>query len=351
MWTSELLPAFEDDIVDDLIEVPYLNANNREEKIGDMLCSNDEIKSQNNIKKNIEMVPFSQIIADKKATSTLLLDLKKIVKTENNSEANRLLENLEKVLGIQSSNIELLSEYLQTTNNSETIKNTEEEKHDNKNHVNDLKIHEIESNKESCCNNEINSCEVFNDSKQLLIKENKIQNDLPLVNAQTEISPKKERSVDTEKKENDVDINNSTQENMETDKEENNKENNEKVAVELLINLGKVLSGQSNESATLNLLKNLGEVLNLVSKNKQEKDSEQDNMTSTIIGKTSTKEKSGNKVQSTISLKVKQRRSLDLISKVRTLLIYICQNIYFFFFCMKNFFVIILIFNIIGETI
>lgn len=331
MWTSELLPAFEDDIVDDLIEVPYLNANNREEKIGDMLCSNDEIKSQNNIKKNIEMVPFSQIIADKKATSTLLLDLKKIVKTENNSEANRLLENLEKVLGIQSSNIELLSEYLQTTNNSETIKNTEEEKHDNKNHVNDLKIHEIESNKESCCNNEINSCEVFNDSKQLLIKENKIQNDLPLVNAQTEISPKKERSVDTEKKENDVDINNSTQENMETDKEENNKENNEKVAVELLINLGKVLSGQSNESATLNLLKNLGEVLNLVSKNKQEKDSEQDNMTSTIIGKTSTKEKSGNKVQSTISLKVKQRRSLDLISKVRTLLIYICQNIYFFF--------------------
>lgn len=318
MWTSELLPAFEDDIVDDLIEVPYLNANNREEKIGDMLCSNDEIKSQNNIKKNIEMVPFSQIIADKKATSTLLLDLKKIVKTENNSEANRLLENLEKVLGIQSSNIELLSEYLQRTNNSETIKNTEEEKHDNKNHVDDLKLHEIESNKESCCNNEINSCKVFNDSKQLLIKENKIQNDLPLVNAQTEISPKKERSVDMEKKENNVDINNSTQENTETNKEENNKtENNEKVAVELLINLGKVLSGQSNESATLNLLKNLGEVLNLVSKNKQEKDNEQDNMTSTIIGKTSTKEKSGNKVQSTISLKVKQRRSLDLISKVR----------------------------------
>ncbi|XP_047352764.1 rho GTPase-activating protein gacU-like isoform X3 [Vespa velutina] len=315
MWTSELLPAFEDDIVDDLIEVPSLNANNREEKIGDMLCSNDKTKLQNNITKNIEIVPFSQIIADKKATSTLLLDLKKIVTTENNSEANRLLENLEKVLGIQSSNIELLSAYLQTTNDSENIKNTKEEEHDNKSHVDDLKIHE---NKELCCNNKINSPEVLNDSKQLLIKENKIQNDLPLVNTQTEISPKKERSVDIEKKENDVDINNYTRENIETNKDEDNKtENNEKVAVELLINLGKVLSGQSNESATLNLLKNLGEVLNLVSKNKQEKNNEQDNMTSTNIGRTSTKEKSGNKVQSTISLKVKQRRSLDLISKMK----------------------------------
>ncbi|KAF7399281.1 hypothetical protein HZH68_007873 [Vespula germanica] len=320
MWTSELLPAFEDDIVDGLIEVPSLNATNREEKFDDMLRSNsntnDKTKSQNNIKQNIEIVPFSQIIADKKATSTLLLDLKKIVRTENNSEANRLLENLEKVLGIQSSNdIELLSAYLQTTNDSETIKNTGEEKHD-KSHVDDLKIHEIEINKESCCNNKINRCEVFNDSK-LLIMENKIQNDLPLVNAQTEISPKKERSVDTEKEENEIDINNSTQENMETNKEENNKtESNEKVAVELLINLGKVLSGQSNESATLNLLKNLGEVLNLVSKNKQEKNNEHDNITSTI-GRTPTKEKSGNKVQSTISLKVKQRRSLDLISKVK----------------------------------
>ncbi|XP_046818449.1 uncharacterized protein MAL13P1.304-like isoform X2 [Vespa crabro] len=314
MWTSELLPAFEDDIVDDLIEVPSLNVNNREEKIGDMLCSNDKTKSQNNITKNIEIVPFSQIIADKKATSTLLLDLKKIVTTENNSEANRLLENLEKVLGIQSSNIELLSAYLQTTNDSENIKNTKEEEH-NKSHVDDLKIHE---NKELCCNNKINSREVLNDSKQLLIKENKIQNDLSLVNTQTEISPKKERSVDIEKKENDVDINNSTRENIETNNDENNKtENNEKVAVELLINLGKVLSGQSNESATLNLLKNLGEVLNLVSKNKQEKNNEQDNIISTNIGRTSTKEKSGNKVQSTISLKVKQRRSLDLISKMK----------------------------------
>ncbi|KAL2722438.1 protein PFC0760c-like isoform X1 [Vespula squamosa] len=322
MWTSELLPAFEDDIVDGLIEVPSLNAINREEKFSDMLCSNsntnDKTKSLNNIKKKIEIVPFSQIIADKKATSTLLLDLKKIVRTENNSEANRLLENLEKVLGIQSSNdIELLSAYLKTTNDSETIKNTEEEKHD-KNYVDHLKIHEIEINKESYCNNKINRCEIFNDSKQLLIKENKIQNDLPLVNAQTEISPKKEKSVDTEKQENKIDINNSTQENMETNKEENNKtESNEKVAVELLINLGKVLSGQSNESATLNLLKNLGEVLNIVSKNKQEKNNEHDNMTSTNIGRTPTKEKSGNKVQSTISLKVKQRRSLDLISKMK----------------------------------
>lgn len=318
MWTSELLPAYEDDIVDNLIEVPVLNATNREQKNGDMLScnsnTNDVTKSQNNVKKEMDIVSLNQITVNKTAASTLLVDLKKIVKTENNSEANRLLEDLEQVLGIQSSNkIELFSTCIQTTNDSRAIQNTKEEKHDNKSHVDDLKNYEIEV-KKSHYDNKINGCEALHDNNKSLIKENEVSS----INPRIEIFPKKESYIDVEKKEINVDINNFTQKNMTINKEENNRtENNEKVAVELLINLGKVLSGQSNESATLNLLKNLGEVLNLVSKNDQEKNNEQNNVISNNTEKISIKDKSGNKVKSSTSLKVKQRRSLDLMSKAK----------------------------------
>ncbi|XP_015171333.1 PREDICTED: bud site selection protein 4-like isoform X2 [Polistes dominula] len=313
MWTSELLPAYEDDVVDNLIEVPVLNATNREQKNGDMLsCSsntNDITKSQNNVKKEMDIAPLNQITVNKTAASTLLVDLKKIVKTENNSEANRLLENLEQVLGIQSNNeIELFSTCDQTTNDSRAIQITKEEnKHDSKNHVDDLKNNEIEV-EESHYDNKINGCEALHDNNKSLIKENEVSS----MNPRIEISPEKESSIEVEKKEINVDINNFTQKNVTINKEENNKtENNEKVAVELLINLGKVLSGQSNESATLNLLKNLGEVLNLVSKNDQEKI----NVISNNTEKIPIKDTSGNKVKSSTSLKVKQRRSLDVMSK------------------------------------
>ncbi|XP_014604151.1 PREDICTED: uncharacterized protein LOC106786840 [Polistes canadensis] len=318
MWISELLPAYEDDVVDNLIEVPVLNATNREQENGDMLScnsnTNDITKSQNNVKKEMDIAPLNQITVNKTAASTLLVDLKKIVKIENNSEANRLLEDLEQVLGIQSSNkIELFSTCIQTTNDSRAIQNTKEEKHVDKSHVDDLKNYEIEV-KKSHYDNKINGCEAFHDNNKSLIKENEVSS----INPRIEIFPKEESYIDIEKKEINVDINNFTQKNMTINKEENNRtESNEKVAVELLINLGKVLSGQSNESATLNLLKNLGEVLNLVSKNDQEKNNEQSNVISNNTEKISIKDKSENKVKSSTPLKVKQRRSFDLMSKAK----------------------------------
>ncbi|KAI4501025.1 hypothetical protein M0802_003828 [Mischocyttarus mexicanus] len=294
MWISQLLPAFEDDVVDNLIEIPILNCTNKEQKNGDMLScysnTNDITKSQNNVKKEMDIAPLNQITA------------------------NRLLENLEKVLGIQSSNeIELFSTFIQTTNDSKAMQNTKEEKCDDKSHVDDLKNYEVEI-KESYCNNKINGCEALHDNNKSLLKENEVPNDLPSMSPRIEISPKEKSSTNVKKQEINVDINNFTQKNTTIN---NRIENNEKVAVELLINLGKVLSGQSNESATLNLLKNLGEVLNLVSKSDQEKNNEQGTVISNNTETISMKDKSENKIKSSTSLKVKQRQSLDLMSKTK----------------------------------
>ncbi|KAK2583606.1 hypothetical protein KPH14_009548 [Odynerus spinipes] len=362
MWTSELLPAFEDEIVDDLIELPSSPniikntiQTNKEGSSNGVLshksntqnnCNN--IKSQNNITKEIEVSPVSPIVVEKKVASTLLLDLKKVVKTENNSEANRLLENLEKVLGIRSNkNIELLPTYLQTTNSpnkghenyetrSEIIKNIEDKTYVSKDHVDDAENYKTEINEDLHHNNKINNevhnevknevhtevgNEVHSGSDKLMIARNEVQNDLPLANENTEASPKKEQSsVCVEKKENDVSITHSIHTNINKNEEHSNDtESNEKVAVELLINLGKVLSGQSEKSATLNLLKNLGEVLHLVSKNKQEKNNKHDDAfytnTERIAGKD--KLKTDKKIQSLMSLQSNQR-CLDLISKAKT---------------------------------
>lgn len=244
MWTSELLPAFEDEEVNDLIDLP-----NREKNNHDISTHKNDL--ENNIRHGIDKSSFSPITADKKIVSTLLLDLKKIVKTENNFEAKILFDNLEKVLGIKTDkNIEL------STHNQKS--NDLQKSHENYNsgsdnaRSNDTKIHKIEINEDLCQNDRMTDeidKEVLNDSKKVMTIENKVENDISLINEDTKASL--------------------------THTETKKEENNEKAAVELLINLGKVLSAQSEESTTLNLLKNLGEVLHLISQNNQKKNIEQ----------------------------------------------------------------------------
>ncbi|KOX69978.1 hypothetical protein WN51_04493 [Melipona quadrifasciata] len=128
-WTSELLPAFDDETSVNLIELPISpekndskknikiteNENNDSYKNKIDECSN---KMKENVK-DLEMELVEPISVEKRPRAiTLLLDLKKLIETEKNVEANKLLENLEKVLGINcKSNTELLTTYLNATNN------------------------------------------------------------------------------------------------------------------------------------------------------------------------------------------------------------------------------------------
>lgn len=279
LWTLELLPAFDDETsVENLIELPTspegTDTKSKNIEIAENKC-NDSNKSKknefsDNVKvKDLEMELVEPILVEKRFTAvTLLLELKKLIETENNVEANKLVKNLEKALGINcENNTELLTTYLNATNN---LAKNPEKSNNNLDMIKNVAEHSMEYSQEN--NLTSNSMENIKESeffeKTSFNASKCIDNQKYLNNVnykskcetpETKICIEK---IKKEKDENEIISHN----NEDSYKQENNLIN-EKMVIELLANIGKLLCEQTDEHPTLNVLKNLGKVLNCTSNN------------------------------------------------------------------------------------
>lgn len=282
LWMRELLPAFEDESVDNLIELPVSPKKNvKDDKNNDLEQSPASINNAGeNFMKEIES-QFTDFIPSGRQTivTTLLSDLKKLVKAENNSEASKLIDNLENVLGVKyKNNTELLAS-LNISNELQTFEMTEDKldktEQSNKTSVcisksqeknREVLCEKICANKSSLSHNIINhksikntsqAATVSNDNSLGELKSSSCNNDEDPVNIT--ISPKIALSANlTNGKDGHTDSH--------TD---------EQLAVELLVNLGKLLSGQAEDTTILRLLKSIGKALNIASNNCKSKEKSQ----------------------------------------------------------------------------
>jgi len=254
---SELLPAFEDEpVVDNLIELPVSPEGNSKGTIKD--DKKDISINVNNAKENSLKKMASQFIdcvpmVEQTVVSSLLADLKKLLKAENNTEINKLIDNLEIALGTNcKNNTELLitclniSNELQSPEKSNVAENSE-------------KMNIDKSRNES---GKISSeGEINNSEKSLSDMTHKLENMSQAVtsasndNASAQVSLCKNNNGNS----NDIDAKLSTSYTKEHDKSD------EKLAMELLMNLGKLLRGQAEDDVTMQLLKNIGKTLNVAS--------------------------------------------------------------------------------------
>lgn len=341
-WTLELLPAFDDETSENLIELPVSpdKAGSKSKNI--KVTENKDNESHkdrkdefsNKMKKDVEdleMELVEPISMEKRTTAvTLLLDLKKLIRTEKNIEANKLLENLEKALGINcENNTELLTTYFNTTNNLsksppksssnlEVIKNMAENNMEYSKEGN-LTGDSTESIKESVFFedinlNDVNTSKCIDNQKYL----NNINNKLKCETSGIEIN------IENINKENDKNEFSAQKisENNSSCKQKNNSPLNEKVVIELLANIGKLICRQTKEHPTLDILKNLEKVLNVASNNcnvDEDTKSKNDYIEIQQTPKKS-KLKSENEKQSSFLSKSVNRLSLNLGSKVSIIL-------------------------------
>ncbi|XP_043260093.1 uncharacterized protein PF11_0213-like [Colletes gigas] len=328
-WTSELLPAFDDE-VDNLIELPTspnennLNSKNKivtEHIHNDSYANKNEELVINTVKekiKDLETELIDPISIDKRiTTATLLLDLKKLITIENNIEANKLLENLEKVLGINwENNTELLTTYLSPTNNLSKSPQKSNNSLEIKNVTENNMEFSQEDNLTNGLPNDIKGSGIcsnmnFNDSNNKYSANNK--------ECLKEINSNGTENIKKETDENDLDIQNTCKKHSSCKTNDNNCLN-EKVAIELLTNIGKLLTEQTEEHSTLNLLKNLGKVLNFASNNCNVNENTKSDNNGIEAQQTSKKSKAKfeNKTQTSIKTKSVNKLSLSTISTVKT---------------------------------
>ncbi|KAF3420218.1 hypothetical protein E2986_09863 [Frieseomelitta varia] len=319
-WTSELLPAFDDETSVNLIELPVSPEKNDSKLKNIKITKNENNDSyenkidecSNKIKENVkdlEMELVEPISVEKRPTAiTLLLDLKKLIETEKNVEANKLLKNLEKVLGINcESNTELLTTYFNATNNLskspqksnnslEVIKNVIEDNTEYSKE-NNLTNDSTESIKESVFFesinlNDVNTNKCIDNQKYLNSVNNKLK-------CETSGDQMNIRNINKEKNENEFN---------------DQKTSEEKVVIDLLANIGKLL--QTKEHPTLDILKNLGAVLN-VAYNCNVDENIETKCEDVKIQRTSKKSKlkSEKEIKSSFLSKSANRLSLNLDSK------------------------------------
>ena len=330
-----MLPAFDDETSENLIELPVSPEKNDSKLKNIKITKNEDNDSYKNkidkcsdkMKENVkdlEMELVEPISVEKRPTAvTLLLDLKKLIGTEKNVEANKLLENLEKVLGINcENNTELLTTYLSATNNLskspqksnnslEVIKNVIEDNTEYSKE-NNLTNDSTESIKESVFFesinlNDANTNKCIDNQKYL----NSIDNKLKCETSRDQI-----RNINKEKNKNEFNDQKTSEEDSSC--KEENSPLNEKVVINLLANIGKLL--QTKGHPTLDILKNLGEVLN-VAYNCHVDENIETKYEDVKIQRTSTKSKlkSEKEMKSFLS-KSANRLSLNLDSKVRIIL-------------------------------
>ncbi|XP_011501521.1 PREDICTED: kinesin-related protein 4-like [Ceratosolen solmsi marchali] len=126
----DYLPKSDDETVDNLIDLPTSPLKNtllsKVDTSTEKHVESNVILLQDNIKA-LENEFIEKKSYNKKATTaTLLLDLEKLIKEENNPDAYKVLNDLQKLLGIEyDNNAEILQLYLQNTDNLQN-KNSEE---------------------------------------------------------------------------------------------------------------------------------------------------------------------------------------------------------------------------------
>ncbi|XP_029041709.1 protein PFC0760c-like [Osmia bicornis bicornis] len=323
LWTSELLPAFDDeDMVDNLIELPTSpNANHAESKdIKVKECTNTEICAEKDAEvvinkmtdnlKELELELIESVHKEKHITAaTLLSELKKLIKTENNLEANKLVENLEKVLGIDfENNTELLTAYLNTTNN---LAKSPQKSDSSLKVIQNIEKNNMEHSQEDNLSNDSDNVKESPVYKNINIDDSNINKCITNQKCLDKINSDslKINTEETNKNRNEKELNIEIECKEDSSKKESNNLLNEKVVIELLTNIGKLLTGQTETQPTSDILKNLGKVFNVAAND--------DNMKIQQTPKKS-KLKFEDKTHSLIS-STSHRQSLNLESKKQSL--------------------------------
>ncbi|XP_078051202.1 uncharacterized protein LOC144477362 isoform X2 [Augochlora pura] len=332
LWSSELVPAFDDE-VDNLIELPTSpnidNKNSTHEKVApskdSVLHGNTNDKPIANEPrenmKDLEKELIDPISTEKRVTAaTLLSNLKELITTENNTEANELLKNLEKALGINwESNTELLSTYLNLTNN--LAKSPQKSNNDLEiKNVTETNIeHSIENNVTGDLSENIKELGTNINSNNSSLDKFSINSQKCLKGIDNELSDKSRNDkgiIKTENKNEYFNVQNTNTEST-TSRMESNNSVNENVIMDLLTNIGKLIIGQSQENATVNFLKKFGDVLHLVSGNGNINENiiTDDNDVEIVQISKGSKLKYENKANSSVLSKSANRSSIQLESK------------------------------------
>lgn len=265
LWISELVPAFEEPVVDDLIELPVspeknVNTATRDSNKTQLSVNNtNENNSRDKFLKEIEMgTQLTSPVVKQKIINSLLSDLKRLVNTENNSEVNKLLRNLENILNVNcENNTELLRACLNVSNDLQSPQKR----------LSDSSERLEKSDKPK---NEENS------GKTLFVETDRDNEEKPQLDVRCE-SENTSQAVDDESVIKNMSGKNNSKDNLNiTDSPEapeteircdKDDQPDVNLAIQLLVNLKTLLSGQVEETTTMELLKNIGKILNVASSN------------------------------------------------------------------------------------
>ncbi|XP_071555122.1 uncharacterized protein [Temnothorax nylanderi] len=313
LWMSELLPAFDDEpVVDDLIDLPVSpEGNSRDIRNNDKRQSSTSSDSaEENLLKKLES-PFTGVSVVKQDVSSLLSDLRKLIKAESNTEAKKLLDNLENILDVNyKNNTELLVTCLNISNKSQSSQK--------------MPLDSIERSDKSSTDKSEEGSDKVSSSEKLCNNEKSLPdiNRTPENTSQDIVSSEKSSVTSSSCKDSNEDRTSSANssdltEHSKLDKEKDNQVD-KKIAVELLINLQKLLSGQTEDDATIQLLKNIGKVLNTalnsnIGNEMQANCTRKQNVQQTTPVRAS--QSGRNAYSSALSTRVAQRRSLEPKSK------------------------------------
>lgn len=331
---SELLPAFEDEpVVNDLIHLPASPGDSRD-KNNDKKQSPASIDSaERNLLKEMEL-PLSDVSVIKQDITSLLSDLRKLVKPESNPEAKKLLDNLENILNSNyKNNTELLVTCFNTSSHesrsSQKTPSNSIEKFDKSSIDKSEKESGKISSQEKICNNEKSlsdiKCKKLEDILQdrsqdvVSIEKSSVTSSSCKYSESTSITDSSELTEDSKHKEHKA--------------KERDNQVDKKIAIELLINLKKLLSGQSKDDTTIQLLKNIGKVLNTALNSSPESEMQANCTRKQNIQQTTpvrARKSDYNAHSSTLTAKVAHRRSLEPKSKVSKIFIIFYDNFNYF---------------------
>ncbi|XP_015586428.1 uncharacterized protein LOC107263586 [Cephus cinctus] len=274
-WNFDELPPSDDEQdVENLIELPVSPSNPEsimDERSELEIIKENKLLDLNDVKKKTEVMNelekgfINPTTSDNKImAATLLFDLEKLVKLENNLEAATLLHNLEKALGVKcENNVELLTACLENTNDlgkspkkfnsGKAIDNIQaeniEKSHEDNTNI-DKPLNTLELNDSACKDlaNNFNTDEGVNKAEKMLgITQNALGEIVPMTE---EIGETSDTVFD---------------DSILLEKEKNHALSEQKIAAELLISIGKALSGENKDQSSINLLASVGKILNVSS--------------------------------------------------------------------------------------
>ncbi|XP_058800719.1 probable serine/threonine-protein kinase DDB_G0282963 [Phymastichus coffea] len=246
------LPPSDDEAVDNLIELS--GGETEIKKLSEVIITESNTMSPKDEVKALENEFILSEDTDKKAvTATLLLDLEKLIKEQNNPDAFKILTDLQKMLGVEcDNNTEILQVCLQ--NMSPQDKKEHESDTDSSKVVDSASVKNVKPNNygELTGNNK-------NNAEQLLEnKSNNSSNDITDLNIDNESKDIPSDNVDSQ-----------SDAKKESKLQENNDEilEDKKLALNLLQTLNKIVSKNDGDSA-VDILKSLSTVLNMASESK-----------------------------------------------------------------------------------